>query len=342
MFWSSFDKVGKISYDLYMSSNKLSESLRNENPTYIDELKSKSKYYELTQSEFVALKQEMKDTINAELSLIFAKACNFEQALEDIKSSKALSDLYELYISQLELAQKEKDYREYDRDFNPDMNSVPTILSNLRRAIFAEIDAVQLNYKLTPSIFKLKTQRLVSYCEQYEKTFPTVVEILQQLRFESNPNDFELYKSEMIKHIADRLGLKIALGLKLESVSDLDTFKQEAKINKEFRVFLSRIDLSKLRSSGASYLEELMSILESSFSVRDVANMYRADQQAIRYNINPENTPSLIQFYREGQMSTVILDELLVEVAKIINAIPYRDSIHNLRPIKILQSGETI
>jgi hypothetical protein len=152
-----------------MNSNKLAENISNTDITYTEMLRLTGKYEPLTPKRFLTLKQEMKDNINSELSLIFAKVGNFEQALVDMKSSKALSDLYELYISQLELAEQETDRREYDIDLNPDMNSVPTILSNLRRAIFGKIDNTPLCYRFTPTIFKLKTQILISYCERYEK-----------------------------------------------------------------------------------------------------------------------------------------------------------------------------
>jgi tetratricopeptide (TPR) repeat protein len=320
-----------------MNSNKLAENISKTDITYTEMLRLTGKYEPLTPTGFLALKQKMKESINSELGLIFAAQLNFEVALELIGKSLALSDLYELFMAQKDLAEEEG-YVEFDMDFNPDMNSVPTILSNLRRAIFSEIDCVPQDYRLTPSVFRMQTEGLIFDCEQYEKNFPTIIEILQQLRFELNPNDFELLKSEMIKHISARLELKIGLAnfAKEFSESQINQFGLiEAEIKKEFRVFISRIDFTRLQSNGIEHIEELMNVLESSFSVRDVANMYKADQQAIEHNLYPEKTASLRKFYDKSRMSSIVIEDLLVAVATIFNAIPYRDSIHTLKPATI-------
>jgi hypothetical protein len=319
-----------------MISNNSAENNTRVSPNNLNELVIKAKCYDLTPIELITFKREIKEKVNYELNLIFGSVGNFDEALEAMKNSQILTDLYELYNSQLELADREQDYEKYDMYFNPDFNSVPAILNNLKRAVFVEIDNVQLNHVAAPFIYRLKAQRLIFHSKQYEKNFPTIIDILRQLRFELSQNDFELYKTAMIDHIAERLGLKIglanfAVGFTAPQLNQFKLIEQEIK--KEFRVFVSRVNFAELQSTGKDYLEELIKVFESSFSVRDVATIYRAGEQAVKLNLYPENTQALIQFYRKDQMPSSIIDSLFVEVAKIISQIPYRDSIHTLKPV---------
>jgi hypothetical protein len=165
---------------------------------------------------------------------------------------------------------------------------------------------------------------------KYEKEFPTPTEALKRLRLEMSLNEFELEKKEMINAIIERFELKIGLSNTISNLDDTEIMRSQKEIEEKFRIFLSRINLAKLRCKGIEWLEEIIRIYGDSFSVRDLSNIYLADQQAIKLNLVPENTQNLIDFFKHD--NSVILKFLLDEVINNIRNIAYRDSIHHTNP----------